>query len=69
MKFAITQYDTTHQGKFEPAWYADVWASDTTLKFQVLGMPFNSAFHMDRKAIPQLICILQRIQNDAKIHS
>ena len=69
MKHTITQYDTSLQGKFEPSWYANVWASDTTLKFQVLGMPFNSAFHMDRKAIPQLIGILQRIQNDAKIHS
>ena len=64
MKHTITQYDTSHQGKFEPSWYADVWASDTTLKFQVLGMPFNSVFHMDRKAIPQLISILKSIQED-----
>ena len=69
MKHTITQYDTSHQGKFDPSWYADVWASDTALKMQVKGMPFDSVFHMDRKAIPQLIGILQRIQNDAKIHS
>jgi hypothetical protein len=64
MKHTITQYDTTHQGKFEPSWYADVWASDTVLKMQVKGMPFNSVFHMDRKAIPQLISILKSIQED-----
>lgn len=64
MKYTITQYDTTHQGKFEPSWYADVWASDTVLKMQVKGMPFNSVFHMDRKAIPQLISILKSIQED-----
>ena len=69
MKYTIRQYDTTGHGKFEPSWYADVWASDTVLKLQVLGMPFNNVFHMDRKAIPQLISILQQIENDAKIHS
>lgn len=69
MKYTITQFDTTGHGKFDPSWYADVWASDTVLKFQVKGMPFNNVFNMDRKAIPQLISILQQIENDAKVHS
>jgi hypothetical protein len=64
MKHTITQYDTTGQGRFDPSWYADVWTSDTVLKMQVKGMPFDAVFHIDRRAIPQLIGILQRIQND-----
>lgn len=63
-KYDITQYDTTGQGQFEPSWYGTVWATDNTLNLQVKGMPFNSKFSMDKKAIPQLIDILKRIHND-----
>ena len=64
MKHTIYQYDTTGHGKFEPSWYADVWASDVMLKMSVLGMPHNTAFYMDRRAIPQLIKILQQIETE-----
>lgn len=63
-KYEITSYDTTGMGKFEPSWYGTVWTSDTSLKMQIKGMPFNTTFHMDKRAIPQLIKILQEIQND-----
>ena len=63
-KYDITQYDTTGHGKFEPSWYGTVWATDNTIKMQIKGMPFNTTFSMDKRAIPQLIEILKRIQND-----
>jgi hypothetical protein len=63
-KYDITQYDTTGWGKFEPSWYGTVWASGDTLKMQIKGMPFNTVFSMDKKAIPQLINILKQIQNE-----
>ena len=63
-KYDITQYDTTGFGNFDPSWYGTVWADDITLKMQIKGMPFNTTFSMDKKAIPQLIDILKRIQDD-----
>jgi hypothetical protein len=63
-KYEITQYDTTGWGHFEPSWYGTVWASGGTLKMQVKGMPLNTVFSMDKKAIPQLIDILKQIQNE-----
>ena len=63
-KYNITQYDTTGQGQFESSWYGTVWTDSVTLKMQVKGMPFNTVFSMDKRAIPQLIDILKRIQND-----
>jgi len=64
MKHNIQQYDTTGASQFEPSWYATVWASELMLKIQVKGLPFNTVFHMDKKAIPQLINALQAIQNE-----
>ena len=63
-KYNINQYDTTGQGQFESSWYGTVWTDSVTLKMQVKGMPFNTVFSMDKRAIPQLIDILKRIQND-----
>lgn len=63
-KYDITQYDTTGQGQFESSWYGTVWTDSVTLKMQVKGMPFNTVFSMDKRAIPQLIDILKRIQDD-----
>jgi hypothetical protein len=68
-KYDITQYDTTGQGQFESSWYGTVWTTDNTLKLQVKGMPFNSVFSMDKRAIPQLINILKEIQNDTSSHN
>lgn len=63
-KYDITQYDTTGQGQFESSWYGTVWTDDSTLKMQIKGMPFNTLFCMDKRAIPQLINILKEIQNE-----
>ena len=63
-KHDIYQYDETGFGKFEPSWYATVWESGGLLRIQAKGMPFNSMFAIDRRAIPQLINALKAIEND-----
>ncbi len=65
MKHDIYEYDTSGQGKWDPKWYATVWASGTMLKLQVKGMPHNTHFNMDKRAIPQLIDALRKIQNES----
>ena len=64
MKYTIYHYPLVDRGSLEQSWYGDVWTSDALLKMQVIGMPYDAVFHMDKKAIPQLINILQRIQHD-----
>jgi hypothetical protein len=60
----IYQYDETGQGLFESSWYGYVSTTESMLKFQIKGMPFDAHFIMDKRAIPQLIQILKQIQNE-----
>ena len=66
-KHDIYQYDETGAGKFEPGWYATVWESGGMLRIQVKGMPFNSTFALDSRAVPQLIKALKAIEHDKTI--